>query len=53
MTMKVAFSNAEEITLEATVIRADGTVEYLGEVAYWHRNPLKRFWVSVRNFFRR
>lgn len=29
----------------AVVIRADGTREDLGTVAYWHRNPLKRWWV--------
>ncbi len=30
--------------LEATIIRADGTREPLGTVAYWHRNPFKRLW---------
>jgi hypothetical protein len=29
----------------ATVIRADGRVEELGSIAYWHRNPFKRWWV--------
>ena len=35
-------SNAREATIEAVVTRADGTVENLGTVSYWHRNPLKR-----------
>ena len=30
------------ISLEAEVIRADGSREQLGEVAYYHRNPFKR-----------
>lgn len=30
------------LVVEAVVQRADGTVEDLGRVAYWHRNPLKR-----------
>ncbi len=38
----VTNQKASEVILEATVIRADGTVEHLGEIAYYHRNPLKR-----------
>lgn len=30
------------VAVEAVVTRSDGTVENLGTVAYWHRNPLKR-----------
>lgn len=30
------------ISIEATVTRADGTVERLGTVSYWHRNPIRR-----------
>lgn len=32
----------QEVTIRATVIRADGTVEDHGVVSYWHANPLKR-----------
>lgn len=39
--MKVV-SGAKEATIEAVVIRADGTVEQLGVISYWHKNPLKR-----------
>lgn len=31
--------------VRAVVTRADGTVEDLGIVAYWHKNPLKRWWI--------
>lgn len=37
-----ASAQAKEASIEATIIRADGTVEHLGVVSYWHRNPLKR-----------
>lgn len=32
----------QEITWEAKVIRKDGTVEDLGVIAYYNRNPCKR-----------
>jgi hypothetical protein len=41
--MQVAQSNAKELHLSATVIRADGTVVELGVIDYWHKNPIKRF----------
>lgn len=31
-----------EASIEAVVIRKDGTRENLGVVSYYHRNPLKR-----------
>ena len=34
-------------TIEATIVRADGRVEKLGTIAYWHRNPLKRLWFRL------
>ena len=43
--MQVANSNAKELHLSATVIRADGTVVELGVIDYWHQDPIKRlFW---------
>ena len=36
--MQVANSNAKELHLSATVIRADGTVVELGVIDYWHKN---------------
>jgi hypothetical protein len=35
-------TGAAEVSVCARVIRADGTIEDLGAVAYWHRNPIKR-----------
>lgn len=44
-------ANARSARLEAIVTRADGRVENLGAVAYWHRNPIIRafgnFWIKV------
>ncbi|HEY9273636.1 hypothetical protein [Achromobacter sp.] len=37
-----AASPVRETTVEARVIRADGTVEELGTIAYWHRSWFKR-----------
>lgn len=39
-------------TVEATVIRADGTVQHLGTIAYWHRNPLRRWAWRIKQFLR-
>ncbi len=33
-----------EASIEATVIRLDGTKVPLGVISYWHRNPLMRLW---------
>ena len=51
--MQVAQSNAKEIKLVATIIRADGTVEELGVIDYWHKNPIKRFIWKLKKFLRR
>jgi hypothetical protein len=37
-------------TLRAVITRADGTVEDLGVIAYWHKNPLKRLAWRVSKF---
>jgi len=37
-----AIGRPSEIILEAKVTRADGTVEDLGEIAHYYRNPFKR-----------
>jgi hypothetical protein len=34
--------------LSARIVRADGTVEELGVVSAWHRNPLIRLWYRLR-----
>lgn len=36
-------ANVKSMTMEAVVIRADGSREDLGVVGYWHKNPIKRW----------
>lgn len=35
-------ANVKSATVEATIIKADGTRIPLGTIAAWHRNPVKR-----------
>ena len=39
----LARQGVRQTRVEAVVIRADGTREELGAIAYWHRNPLARW----------
>lgn len=45
-----AEAQAKETTIEMVVTRADGTIENLGVVSYWHRNPLKRLLWRIRRY---
>ena len=38
----LADARISEASIEAVVTRADGSVERLGTIAYYSRNPLKR-----------
>ena len=44
---------AKEATIEMVITRADGTIENLGVVSYWHRNPLKRLAWRVKKYLKR
>ena len=46
-------AKAREASINAVVTRANGTVEDLGTVAYWHRNPLRRLWWRLTQTFGR
>lgn len=48
-----ATANARMVSMDAKIIRADGRVEELGTIAYWHRNPLKRMAWNLGRFVRR
>jgi hypothetical protein len=43
----IALARARKASITATVTRADGRVEELGTIAYWHRNPLLRWPVNI------
>jgi hypothetical protein len=49
----LADMSTAEISLEATIIRADGRIEHLGRIAYYHRNPLKRLAWRIGRWLRR
>ena len=51
--MFVTANGPAGVTIEARVIRADGSAEDLGVVAYWDKNPLKRAWWEFKKWFRR
>ncbi len=38
----LAGAKVVESSIEATITRADGRVEHLGTISYFHRNPLRR-----------
>jgi len=48
----IANSLVKEASIEAVIIRADGTREVLGTVGYYHRNPIKRFIWKVKQWLR-
>ena len=50
--MFIANTKAKESILEATIIRADGTVVSLGAISYWHRNPIKRLIWRIKRWLR-
>lgn len=41
-------TNIKEASIEAVIIKADGTRVNLGVIAYHHQNPLKRAWHFVK-----
>lgn len=45
--MMVVRGRARVASIRAVVTRADGSVENLGIVSYWHKNPVKRFCVNL------
>lgn len=42
MGMIVTGVDAKKSSVEAVLIKADGTRVNLGQIAYWHKNPLMR-----------
>jgi len=35
-------AKVKQMEISAIVTRADGTIENLGTIQYWHKNPFKR-----------
>ena len=53
MTRMIVPAKTKSASISATVIRANGRVESLGVIAYYHRNPLYRWAYRVRRALRR
>lgn len=53
MTTQNAKGPLKEATIAAVVTRADGTVEDLGVISYWHKNLLKRLAWKVSRWLRK
>lgn len=53
MSIHTATTGVSQVSVEAKVIRADGRVEDLGVVAFWHRNPFKRLAWRIRRLLAR
>ena len=43
---------AQEVRISAVIMRADGTVEDLGIISHWHKNPLKRLAHKLGRLFK-
>jgi hypothetical protein len=40
--MITSTAKVKQMEISAIITRADGTIEDLGTIQYWHKNPLKR-----------
>ena len=40
----------KQMELSARIVRADGTIEELGTIQYWHKNPLKRLLWRIKKW---
>ena len=39
-----------QMEITAVITRADGTIEELGTIQYWHKNPLKRLLWRIKKW---
>lgn len=43
-------AKVKQMELSARIVRADGTVEELGTIQYWNKNPLKRLLWRIKKW---
>jgi hypothetical protein len=43
-------AKVKQMEISAVITRADGTIENLGTIQYWHKNPLKRFLWRIKKW---
>jgi len=47
-----AEGKVKQMELSARIIRADGSVQELGVISYWHKNPLKQILWRIKQWLR-
>lgn len=52
MSEQLAKQQYKQVQIDAVVIRADGSREDLGTIAYWHKNPARRWAHKVRTYLK-
>jgi hypothetical protein len=48
--MITSTAKVKQMEISAIVTRADGTIENLGTIQYWHKNPLKRLLWRIKKW---
>jgi hypothetical protein len=43
-------TKVKQMEISAVITRADGTIENLGTIQYWHKNPLKRLLWRIKKW---
>ena len=43
-------AKVKQMEISAIITRADGSVENLGTIQYWHQNPLKRILWRIKKW---
>ena len=43
-------AQVKQMEISAVITRADGTIENLGTIQYWHKNPLKRLLWRIKKW---
>jgi hypothetical protein len=43
-------AKVKQMEITAVITRADGTIEDLGTIQYWHKNPLKRLLWRIKKW---
>ena len=48
--MIISEAKVKQMEISAIITRADGTIENLGTIQYWHKNPLKRLLWRIKKW---
>jgi hypothetical protein len=43
-------AKVKQMEISAIITRADGTIENLGTIQYWHKSPLKRLLWRIKKW---